>query len=180
MINDPGYIAVEHLYNSHKINYDYLMINQQVSFATDYKSQFSKIMLLACASYFESLVTSSIHQMLNPSDCILTKNFITSKALSRQYHSLFSWEAKNANQFFSYFGLDFKSFMDEKVKNDDNLKRSIHDFLELGYLRNRLAHDNYAMFTLGLTADDVHAKFLNALIFVSNLTSYCAEYRNTH
>ncbi|MGR5080883.1 HEPN domain-containing protein [Photobacterium swingsii] len=173
---DPALAAVERLYSDYTNYHSYLMNNAQVSFASEYKSQFSKVILLSSASYFENKVIKTILAFLNPNDCVLTNSFIENKALTRQYHTLFDWNKKNANKFFSYFGNDFKSFMENKVSNDATLKTSISNFMELGDLRNQLAHNDYAMFHLQLTPEEIFDKFQSAQIFINSINSFASEF----
>ncbi|HCO5676375.1 HEPN domain-containing protein [Escherichia coli] len=176
-MEDMGYTSIESMFNNYKCYYDFLLTHNEISFANDYKSQFSKVMLLACASYFETLVVTKIHCMLNPSQCNLTHDFIDNKALTRQYHTLFDWKKRNANQFFSFFGPKFKEFMIEKVKSSTELTKSISDFMEIGELRNKLAHNNYATFVLESTAEEIYNNFLNAHSFVSQLDTFSTQFR---
>ncbi len=176
-VNDHALLAVEQLFNDYKENYETLIKSNEVSFATDYKNQFAKVILLACASYFETKVVNAIVESLNTKDCSLTYNFVSRKALKRQYHTLFSWDSSNANTFFSFFGEDFKKFMVQRVEEDEKLKSSIKDFLLLGLLRNQLVHNNYAMFSLDVTVEDMWAKFKNAQGFVFNIKNMTSEFK---
>lgn len=176
-VKDDALIAVEQLFNGYEENCRTLIKSNEISFVTDYKNQFAKVILLACASYFETKVVNTIVESLNTKDCTLTYHFVSRKALKRQYHTLFSWDASNANTFFSFFGEEFKKYMVTRVKEDENLKSSIQDFLLLGSLRNQLVHDNYAMFSLELTVEDMWAKFENAKKFVFNIKNMTNEFK---
>lgn len=178
MIN-TGRLAIDSLYNDFNTNYARLVEIGEISFANDYKSQFAKVILLASASYFESATTLALHTMLNPAQCSITKTFIDNKALNRQYHSLFDWNNRSANKFFAFFGPEFKSFMTAKIRQDADLKLSIDNFLELGDLRNQLAHENYALFRLNLTPEEIYSKFVSAHSFIDNLTPFMGEFRQS-
>ncbi|WP_410210098.1 HEPN domain-containing protein [Aquirhabdus sp.] len=168
--------AVQKLYIDHQDYYKFLMENGQISFANDYLSQFSKIFLLAAASYFEGSLLRAIHGMVNPSKCVLTTDFIDNKALKRQYHTLFDWATPSASGFFSLFGVGFKDFMKAKIRNDANLKESINSFLEIGSLRNQLVHNNFATFALQATASEIFIKFNDANLFVQQLPIFAMQY----
>lgn len=178
-MEDDALRAVNDLFDSSHEIYEWLMKQEQVSFATEHKGQFAKIVLLACASYFETRVTGVVLDVLDTKKCTLTHNFVSKKALSRQYHTLFDWKGKNANNFFGLFGKDFKEFAKVKIKNSDILSDSIKNFLELGDLRNQLVHNNYAMFSLNLTVKDISEKFASAQSFVSNIKPLVNEYRDS-
>ncbi|HIE4542184.1 HEPN domain-containing protein [Providencia hangzhouensis] len=166
-------------YESQKEIYDFLMRNGEVTYANNHSTQSRKALLLSCASYFEMKIIDVINDIMHISDCILREKFIYFQALNRRYHSLFKWDANNANAFFSLFGSDFKDFMTDKVKHDDLLKESIKSFLLIGDLRNQLVHNNYTSFSLQLTDDEVYSNYENALIFVNALKGYFQEFKQS-
>ena len=179
MDNNDSLLAVNQLFHGFEENYKLLMEKNEISFATEYKGQFAKILLLASASYFEKKITNVILDTLDTKNCILTYNFLSKKALSRQYHTLFDWEGNNANSFFGLFGQEFKKFMKKKVEGDLILHKAIKDFLELGKLRNQLAHNDYATFILNLTVEDINKKFISAQFFVSKIKHFSDEYKSS-
>jgi hypothetical protein len=164
---DMALTAVTNLFNRYKKNYDLLLNKKEISFASDYEEQFSKVLLLACASYFETNITDLIFEILdiNKNKPSLIYSFTLNKALSRQYHTLFNWKDSNINSFLGLFGDPFKNFVKEKIKNDSIFKKSTKDFLELGRLRNELVHNNYALFNLLLTPQEIETKFESARQF---------------
>ncbi len=178
MPNAASLDAINKIYDDYITNHQYLIDNGQVSIAMDYKSQYSKIMLLSAASYFESKVVRIVMDFLNVDKCPLRSSFLEKKALKRQYHTLFNWDQLNANQFFSLFGDDFKIFIRDKVSHDQELKAAIEDFMVLGSFRNQLVHDNYATFRLPLTAEDVKKKFDNADKFVERINLLVVEFKD--
>jgi len=91
------------------------------------------------------------------------------KAIRRQYHTYFSWDAKNANQFFGLFGKEFKEFMNSEIKKDDKLDDSIKAFLEIGRERNRLTHEDIATFNLEKDTKALYNLYQTALYFVETL-----------
>ncbi|MCD9545021.1 hypothetical protein GLP24_09190 [Photobacterium carnosum] len=177
--NDSGHTAIAALFNDYSDNYAFLMNNNQVSIANDYKAQYSKVMLLSTASYFENKIIQIMLDILNPNMCLINYGFMKTKALKRQYHTLFNWDQDNANQFFSLFGSEFKEFMKTKLSEDAALNESIRDFMILGSTRNKLVHGNYATFQLIFTAEDIFAKFENAIKFVDLLIPLSQEFRAT-
>lgn len=177
IVQDDSLQAVNELFTNCDKNYKLLLEIKEVSFATEYKGQLAKVVLLACASFFEANIIDTVMKSLNVSGCQLTYNFVLRKALLRQYHALFDWKAKNANNFFSLFGEGFRDFMKTKVKDDESLDLGIKNFLELGRLRNQLTHDNYATFVLELTVEDIYEKFSSARFFTDKIESHCKEYR---
>ena len=131
------------------------------------------------ASFFEDEIKQIIHRILLTSESKMLEEFIQKKILDRQYHTLFSWDAANVNSFFVLFGQDFKKFMIEKVRENEDLEKSIKDFLFLGKTRNELVHRNYALFKIDMTVDEIYIKFESALKFVDSLVSFCEEFNNS-
>ncbi len=174
---DDALIAINMLFDGYEKHYEFLMQRGEVSIASDYENQFAKVALLACASYFEVKVTDVILEALVQGGCRLTYHFISKQALARRYHTLFSWDGRNANNFFGLFGDDFKGFVTNKLRDDDELKLSIRNFLELGALRNKLVHDNYATFNLQLTAEDIKSKFDSACLFLVGVRKHVDDFR---
>jgi hypothetical protein len=131
-------------------------------------SLFKKTLALAAASYFENEISKLLIDLPNirAVDDVLISNLIKNKAIYRQYHTYFNWEGNNANQFFGYFGEEFKSKANEDVKKDDKLAKAIRDFLWLGNTRNQLAHLNFASFALDLTAAEIYEKYISASYFI--------------
>ena len=132
------------------------------------QENFRKILLLAAASFFESKIMTELDTYFSENiiDDSLCLQFVRNKAFIRQYHTYFDWDSPNCNKFFSLFGPEFKSYMSREISRDQQLKDSIHAFLELGRDRNRLIHGNYAVFPLEKTAEEIFRLYTQALVFV--------------
>ena len=132
------------------------------------EENFPKTMLLAAASYFEHRLSDEVELLAKDAtaDGHVVMWLIKNKVISRQYHTWFDWDRKNANPFFSMFGQGFKEQAAEEVKSDEKLNKSIVDFLEIGRERNRLVHENFGAFTLEKTASDVYGLYESAVGFV--------------
>jgi hypothetical protein len=107
------------------------------------------------------------------------ESFVRKKAISRQYHTLFSWDTPNANQFFGYFGDEFRIGMSQKIQTSDKLLESIRAFMEIGRERNRLVHQDYATFPLEKTLDEIYALYQKGLYFVEILPNALRECDDT-
>lgn len=158
---------VETLYRDTTELDKFLMDNNELSLRVLVDSNFRKSLLLASASHFEREVTDLILEYVQ--SCTNNEKviyFIRNKALSRQYHTLFDWGAKNCNSFLGLFGDDFKKQFGNLVSNDQGLEQSIRDFLEIGRERNRLVHQNFASYSLEKTANEIHSLHINAKYFL--------------
>ena len=132
---------------------------------------FRKVLLLAAASYFEHRVCDWVQEFVRERSggSVLVTNFVRNKAIARQYHTWFTWEAKNANTFFALFGSEFRSEMSNRVKASGDLRAGVEAFLELGSERNKLIHQNYATFPLEKTLDEIYTLYRSALTFVEQI-----------
>ena len=128
-----------------------------------------KSLLMAAASYFERSLTKAVMDFAEETygtDHVLPK-LIRNKAVARQYHTWFDWDARNANRFFGLFGDDFKKHVSNRIADSADLEAAIRDFLEIGRDRNRLVHLDYGNFVIEKTAEEIHGLYLSADQFVA-------------
>jgi RiboL-PSP-HEPN len=140
----------------------------EISVASDIDNKLKKHLIMAAASYFETEVRSAIEQLAsdasanNPAVIALIKQ----KALERQYHTYFDWKSRNANTFFAHFGEEFSKKCRNQVKEQEGLNDSVSAFLELGEMRNKLAHLNFALFPIDKTSEEIYHLYQRALAFL--------------
>lgn len=162
---------VEVLYNDTVKLDRFLLDNKEISLRVYADSNLRKSILLASASYYEKEITGLISRFaekLSNNDSKLV-SFIQKKALSRQYHSLFSWDAKNCNAFLGLFGEEFKKEFSALVSEDEKLESSIKNFIEIGRERNRMVHQDFGQFSLEKTAEEVFVLHNGAKLFLEKL-----------
>lgn len=145
--------------------------SNEISLLQTAEDSLRKSLALAAGSYFEFEISELLLQFAasKSNNCLELVGFIKNKALNRQYHSLFNWDARNANTFFGLFGEEFKKLAQEDVKSSQSLNDSIKSFLELGELRNMVAHQNFASFVTDKTSDEIFSSFEIALVFLEYL-----------
>jgi hypothetical protein len=97
-------------------------------------------------------------------------SLIEAKAVSRQYHTYFDWNAPSANGFFGCFGEAIKAAFVAKIKAEPEFKQSTLAFLELGQTRNRLVHRNYVQFDVDKTPEEIYAQFKASLPFLTYIS----------
>lgn len=138
---------------------------------------FRKLLLMSAASYFESALTNNVEKFsLEASNSsTLIAGIIKSKAISRQYHTWFDWESRNANRFYGLFGKDFSGFMKKKHVDESWLTKSVEAFMEIGQSRNLLVHGNFATFFLEKTATELFEAYTSALRFVEALPQFLTD-----
>lgn len=140
----------------------------EVSLRAVADDNFRKSLLLAAASYFERRMTDAVLSFVDDAanSNLLVTALVRNKAVSRQYHTWFQWEAGNANSFFGLFGSGFRDFMKSRIREDDDLDDAVRAFLEIGRERNRLVHQDFGAFPLEKTTEEIHALYRRALRFV--------------
>lgn len=150
----------------------------EISLRSTADDNLRKALLLAVSSYFEHRITDAVLTFVSmaTNDHALITSLVQNKAVSRQYHTWFNWDAKNANSFFGLFGTDFGNFMKQKVKDNSELDSSIRAFIELGSDRNRLVHQNFGSFVLEKTSDEIYALYCKAMIFVDAIPIALGEF----
>lgn len=128
---------------------------------------FRRALVLAIGSYCEKRIVTAIERFCEKSSSANVElcTFVKKKALTRQYHTLFSWDQANANTFLQLFGARFQASFLASMKGDAAIEDGVRCFLQLGVLRNKLAHEGLD-FQLQLTRDDVMRDFRVALQFV--------------
>ena len=163
---------IENMHGEQQELYNYLVRENQISFSSAVDEVQKKLLILSIASFFEQQVTEIIKNMATRAGSTNSHllNFVKNKAINRQYHSYFQWDGNNANHFFGLFGEDFRKSAKEDVKNDDNLKEAIRNFLELGLLRNNMVHNDFVRFYLEKTSDEIFSMYLSARQFIVYLS----------
>lgn len=135
------------------------------------EATFQKVLVLSAASYFEMRITEAVLGFVgtaaNGSDCVMS--LVKAKAVSRQYHTYFDWDKKNANRFFSMFGTDFKGHVTEVVRQDEELEAGIQAFLKIGRERNRVVHADFGSCEVAETTEEIMALYRSACVFVDRV-----------
>ena len=143
----------------------------EISLRNSVEEIFRKNLILAAASYFEHRVTNDLLDFVRDisiSNELLTE-FVRNQAIERRYHTLFVWNAHNANKFFGLFGTNFKGYMDDYMQNNPNYENAIRAFMEIGRERNKIVHDDFGSVIIEKTTADIYNLYKEALIFVEQI-----------
>jgi hypothetical protein len=145
-----------------------LLLDSEPSLAIAASESLSKSLLLSAASELETRLQDELVSFYSrvAGDHELAIAFVRNKAIARQYHTYFAWSGSNANTFFALFGPRFKNWAVSKITGDAALDQSVKAFLRLGSERNQLVHGNYVVFSMSLTAEEIHNLYLSASAFV--------------
>lgn len=165
------------LYNDFTDISTYLLQENQITFNSDLERYFKKIFILSIASQFEHQIHDILMRFTQnaSSNSFELVSFVRKKAISMNYHTFFNWgdkneidkPGKNANSFFALFGDEFKKSAEADVKEDINLNEGIRAFLELGHIRNILAHSNFAAYPFeNKTIEEIVALYKQAELFI--------------
>lgn len=159
---------IEQQYRDEQELHQYLMEKGEVSFATYIDDVYKKVLLLSAASFFETEISNAVINFAKNT----SKNddriavIVEKKVISRQYHTLFSWDSKNTNVFWALFGDDTQKKVRNEIENKLELRQSELDFLDLGKRRNILVHENYSEHDVNITIDEIYNKYASACGFI--------------
>lgn len=135
---------------------NYLIGNGQISLENNIENHLKKVMLLSCASYYENEIQRIIKEFIDRnSKDEKVKSFAYNKAIARQYHTYFKWDGKNINNFLGLFGEEFKKEISNKITQDEELNMQMRAFLEIGNERNKMVHENFMVYQLDKTFDEI-------------------------
>jgi hypothetical protein len=158
---------IDRLYAEHVALTQYLGKNAEPSFGQMVDDDFRKLLALSVASLFEHVLTDAILNFckIKASGDPALFCFVRMKAVERQYATYFDWNGKTANTFFKLFGEPLGTSMKDEIRKNSDLKAGCEAFLELGYLRNCLVHQNFASFAFDKTAQEVSEEYRSAMKF---------------
>jgi hypothetical protein len=151
----------------------FLLEQQSLSMAQDVEHMLQKNLPLAAASYFEHIICSLLLRYVDrkSNSSPELRAFFEIKAIKRQYHTLFDWEKSNVNKFLSHFGENFKIETSREIDGSAELTRAAQAFIELGSIRNRIVHQNYAAFIGNKSSEEVFVLFQRAEEFIAFIES---------
>ena len=149
---------------------EFLLSNMKVTYQIGVEDQLRKVFLLSCASNHEKIIQDIIKTFIDAhsdDECVLC--FATNKAINRQYHTYFTWDANNINNFLGLFGSEFKMRVTEKISKIPKMQSNIKAFLTLGNERNMMVHEDYLSYQLEKTLDEIKVLNDDAMLFISFL-----------
>ena len=161
---------VDRLYGDFTSLLDFLSTTDGAKFVPVVEELLPKAMLLAAASYFEKRLSHEVERFAADAagEEHVLRCLIKRRVINRQYHTWFNWGSSpnGVNSFLSMFGSNFKAEALRWIKEDDDLQKSVIDFLDIGSERNRLVHENFGEAPLEKTVADVNGLYESAKIFV--------------
>lgn len=148
----------------------FLTENSQITLMTSVENHFRKVFLLSCASYYENDIQEIIKSFLaKHSYDEKVVCFATNKGISRQYHTYFKWDDSNVNSFLGLFGSEFKTKISAELKTNEEMNNCMKAFLTIGNERNKMVHENFLLYQLEKTFEEIQKLNEDALKFVEYL-----------
>ena len=126
---------------------------------------YHKHLLVAAASSLEEVVKDLIPRLFETRGGKQMGAFVSKRVMARNYSQLFDWKAQTAQGFFASFGDDCSKNFKTLLKTDDGLKKQHDAFLALGHLRNEVVHNDYAIYPVALTPDEIIEQYRLAIRF---------------
>ena len=163
--------AIDNLVQRQDAVLSFLRQANQLSMALDFEDSYRKLLVMACGSQFETYLVAHICDYAKVAADERIAELVKNKAMSRQYHSLFKWDAANVNSFLGVFGETYKGRVSKQLASDEVLMKGVRDFLQIGAERNRLAHGNLGEISPDLTVEEIKEKYQSAWGFLQYLTS---------
>lgn len=164
--------SIQSLVENYKELDSFLKSQGMLSESIEISNHYRKILLLSCASYYESKITTIIQAFVKThtrDDRIF--NFLNNKAIQRQYHTFFNWDSTNINNFLGLFGSDFKVNISKEIADNERLKICMRAFLAIGNERNKMVHENFLDYQLEKTFDELISLHSDAITFIEYLSS---------
>lgn len=171
--------SVDELWDEISAIQEILENSQEISSLSDYNKTIRKVLLLSCASFFEREMTEMLKRYVRKvSKDEKLVNFLEKQAINLRYHTLFSWGEKknlnrpgtNINSFLSLFGEDFKTKVTSCIKEDNDFDISKNAFLEIGHIRNILAHNDFASYSYdNKTPQEIYELYITAKGFIPKI-----------
>ncbi len=170
-MTDISATVVDNLYRGYQDLQSYLEEAGETSHAQFVREAFRRNLVVSGASLFEQFIKDAIDAFSdhrsNGDVAVIT--LVQMGVTSRNYHQMFSWDQRNANKFFGYFGSTSNSLgasMRQECGRSKELQEAAKAFMELGELRNELVHRNFALMSFEETVEESYARFQKAKKFV--------------
>lgn len=167
---------VENIYNENLEIIKYLKKQNQISYSVELSDKLRKVILLSSASFFENEITAILeNSATKATNNSFLVSFLKNQALSRKYHTLFDWNKNNINKFLKLFSEDFKSRFVERFLEDKEIEYEIECFMVIGAERNKLVHENFGLYSLEKTTEEIMIAHKKAKSFVSKFNIFMEE-----
>lgn len=161
--------VVDEFYNDYRQLVALLEGPDTASLRVSMSDKLSRALVLVIANFYEGEIKEILLNLFRTgSTSPLIPPFLQS-SMERKYHEYFDWKAQNANKFFAMFGDDFRRQAIEDVRNGRELEEGVQAFMEIGRMRNVLAHEQLLGVPLPKTADEYYTLHQKALVFIQYL-----------
>lgn len=170
---------INNLISEYRELYDSLNKNHKITLAISISNHYKKILLLSCASLYEKYFTEKIMEIIkNKTNHGALSTLFYNKSIKQQYFKFFDWKEDRGNvkSFLSLFGNEVQQHIQEEINADCELLEGMNAFLKIGYNRNLLVHENFIVYNLEKTFDEIENLHSKAVKFIEFLMDALNRY----
>ncbi|MCI9405219.1 MAG: hypothetical protein HFJ22_07365 [Clostridia bacterium] len=163
---------INNLISEYRELYGFLNKNHQIALAISISNHYKKILLLSCASLYEKYFTENLMEIIkNKTNHESLSTLFYNKSIKQQYFKFFDWKEDRGNikGFLSLFGNEVQKNIQAEIDIDSELQEGMNSFLKIGYNRNLLVHENFIVYNLEKTFEEIeylHGKAIKFLVFL--------------
>lgn len=168
---------INNLISEYRELYGFLNKNHQIALAISISNHYKKILLLSCASLYEKYFTEKLMEIIkNKTNHESLSTLFYNKSIKQQYFKFFDWKEDRGNikSFLSLFGNEVQKQIQTEIDACSELQEGMNAFLKIGYNRNLLVHENFIVYNLEKTFDEIenlHNKAVKFLVFLMDAIS---------
>ena len=151
----------------------------QISYAINISPHYKKILLLSCSSLYEKFFTDEIKKIITQKTSHEALSYLFyNKSIKQQYFKFFDWKEDGGDikNFLRLFGPNVQSKIQSEIDSSPELKSGMNSFLKIGHNRNLLVHENFLIYSLEKTFEEIEDLHNKASRFLEYLMSALERY----
>lgn len=147
---------------------------RNLSLQTSFSRFSNKHILLSAASYLEHCFVQMLEE--HTTDVLkgngMFANFYIDRAIRKSFYKYFEFPKNNVKPFFKSFDKDTWKEKVDAIVPDKVFAEQKQGFCSLINYRNELVHNNYAAYSLELTADEIYSLYVRAQGFIFTVDQF--------
>jgi hypothetical protein len=171
--------SVDRYYKDNLALLEFLESKGELSHKLWAEASMAKVIIIAGAGALEVEMCAIVRRFVSsikPNDPLVMA-IVERKAITRQYHTWFSWPDRNAGPFYSLFGSDFSKAARLHARQEAEFERRESSFLSIGQERNEIAHGAFCSVQCSLSHREAYEKFLQAKLYCSDVERLLCSYQ---